>query len=48
LLTVGLAALLWRLSARWPRLAAARTATLYAIGSVAAYWSWLRVAAIVG
>lgn len=48
LLTVGVAALLWRLSTRWPRLAAARTATLYAIGSVAAYWSWLRVAAIVG
>jgi hydrogenase/urease accessory protein HupE len=48
LFAVGVAWLLWRLSARWTRVAAARTATLYAIGSVAAYWSWLRVAAIVG
>jgi len=47
LLTVGLAWALWRASARWPRLARARTAVLYAIGSIAAYWSWLRIAAIV-
>jgi hydrogenase/urease accessory protein HupE len=46
LLTVGAAWLLWRLSARWPALAQARTAILYGIGSVAAYWSWLRVVTI--
>ena len=48
LMTVAVAALVWRASARWPRLARARTGLLYAIGSVAAYWSWLRVAAILG
>jgi hydrogenase/urease accessory protein HupE len=46
LFTVAVAWCLWRVAARWPRLAALRTATLYGIGSVAAYWSWLRVAAI--
>jgi hydrogenase/urease accessory protein HupE len=46
LMTVGAALLLWRVAARWPRLARARTALLYAIGGVAAYWSWLRIAAI--
>ncbi|OYU96672.1 MAG: hypothetical protein CFE45_19135 [Burkholderiales bacterium PBB5] len=48
LLTVAAAWALWRLSARWPALARLRTALLYAIGSVAAYWSWLRLAAIFG
>jgi len=48
LLTVALAWLLWRVAARWPLLARARTALLYAIGSMAAYWSWLRIAAIFG
>jgi len=52
LLTVGAAWLLWRgagrLAARWPRLAQARSAVLYGIGTVAAYWSWLRVVAIFG
>ncbi|MEO7338170.1 MAG: HupE/UreJ family protein [Caldimonas sp.] len=48
LLTVGAAWLAWRLVARWPRLARARTAMLYGIGSLAAYWSWLRIAAILG
>ncbi|HJW10133.1 MAG TPA: HupE/UreJ family protein [Albitalea sp.] len=48
LLTVAAAWGLWRFSARWPWAARARTALLYAIGSVAAYWSWLRVAAIFG
>jgi hydrogenase/urease accessory protein HupE len=47
LMTVGAAWLLWRVTARWPQLMTARTAALYSIGSVAAYWSWLRVAAIV-
>ncbi len=48
LMTVAAAALAWRASARWPALARTRTGLLYAIGSVAAYWSWLRVAAILG
>ena len=47
LLTVGAAMLLWRATARWPQVARARTALLYAIGTMAAYWSWLRIAAIV-
>jgi hydrogenase/urease accessory protein HupE len=46
LMTVAAAWLLWRVAARWPRLALARTAALYGIGTVAAYWSWTRVAAI--
>ena len=48
LLTLAAACALWRFSARWPRLAQLRTALLYAIGSVAAYWSWLRIALIFG
>jgi hydrogenase/urease accessory protein HupE len=48
LLTVGTAYLLWRLCARWPQLARARTALLYVIGTLAAYWSWLRVATLFG
>src|SRR5262245_31010297 len=46
LLVVGLAYALYRALAGWPRFAAARAPTLYAIGSVAAYWSIARVAAI--
>lgn len=50
LLTVALAfavsRLLPHLAALWPRAAQARTALLYGIGSLAAYWSWSRVAAI--
>ncbi len=46
LLTVGAAWLLWRVVATWPRAAQARSAALYGIGVMAAYWSWLRVAAI--
>lgn len=46
LLTVGIAWLLWRATSRWPRLARLRTAALYGIGSMAAYWSWMRIAAI--
>ena len=46
LMTVAAAWALWRVAARWPQLTLARTAALYGIGSVAAYWSWLRVAAI--
>ena len=52
LLTVGAAWLLWRgvgrLSVRWPRLAKTRSLVLYGIGTVAAYWSWVRMAAIIG
>jgi hydrogenase/urease accessory protein HupE len=46
LMTVAAAWLLWKVTARWPLLARARTGILYAIGSLAAYWSWLRVVAI--
>jgi hydrogenase/urease accessory protein HupE len=46
LMTVAAAWLLWKLTARWPVLARVRTVTLYAIGSLAAYWSWLRVVAM--
>ncbi|MDT7838920.1 HupE/UreJ family protein [Aquabacterium sp. OR-4] len=50
LITVALAyavsRLLPHLAALWPRAARARGVLLYAIGSLAAYWSWSRVAAI--
>lgn len=46
LLTVALAWLVWLAIRRWPRALRARTPLLYGIGSVAAYWSWLRIAAI--
>ena len=36
------------LVATWPRLALLRTGLLYGIGSMAAFWSWGRVAAIFG
>jgi len=48
LLTVAAAYGLWRLTRRWPELARTRTALLYVIGSVAAYWSWLRLVTIFG
>ena len=46
LLTVGACWCLWRLSARWPAAQRLRTALLYGIGGIAAYWSWLRIAAV--
>lgn len=46
LLMVFAAWVLWRVLRDLPRLGAARTTALYAMGAVAAYWSWLRVAAI--
>ncbi len=46
LMTVAAAWALWRAVSRWPSVALARTATLYGIGGVAAYWSWSRVAMI--
>lgn len=48
LLTVGVAWLVWRF-ARYSSLALrARMPLLYGVGTVAAYWSWLRAAAIFG
>ena len=48
LLTVTSAWLLWRAASRWPQVVLARPAVLYGIGSIAAYWSWLRIMAIFG
>ena len=46
LLTVGVAFVLTRWLSRMPWSASARKPLLYAIGIAAAYWSWLRIAAI--
>jgi len=46
LLTVGACWALWRVSSRWPAVQRLRTVLLYGIGGMAAYWSWLRVAAV--
>jgi hydrogenase/urease accessory protein HupE len=46
LLVVGLAYLAWRVLTRWPRFALARAPALYAIGSIAAYWSFGRILGI--
>lgn len=46
LMTVGICWCLWRVAARWPAAQRLRTVLLYVIGAVAAYWSWLRVAAV--
>ncbi len=48
LLMVFAAWVLWRVLARLPRLDQARTVALYAMGAVAAYWTWLRVAGLLG
>ena len=48
LMTVATAWLVWRSLRRWPVVALGRTPVLYGIGSMAAYWSWLRIAAIFG
>jgi len=48
LFTVGACWLAWRATARLPAAARLRMALLYGIGTTAAYWSWLRVAAIAG
>jgi len=47
LLTVAAAWAVWRVVANSPWAQRARTAVLYGIGGMAAYWSWLRVAAVV-
>ncbi len=46
LLAVATAWLIWRALRRWPLVERGRLPLLYGIGSLAAYWSWLRVAAI--
>ena len=46
LATVAVAWLFWLAVRRWPQALRARTPLLYGIGSVAAYWSWLRIVAI--
>lgn len=46
LCTVGLCWALWRLTSRWPAVQQLRTVLLYGIGGIAAYWSWLRIAAV--
>jgi len=46
LMAVAAAWLVYRLWQRWPLWVHSRTVALYGIGTVAAYWSWLRVAAI--
>jgi hypothetical protein len=52
LLTVGAAWLVWRALQRWPQqwpiFERGRVPLLYGIGSVAAFWSWGRVVAILG
>ncbi|MDH0866795.1 HupE/UreJ family protein [Mitsuaria sp. GD03876] len=48
LMTVAACWALWRVSHRWAWTARLRTVLLYLIGSAAAYWSWLRIAAIAG
>ena len=46
LLVVSVAYLVYRAMAGMPKLAVARTPTLYIIGSVAAYWSISRIVSI--
>jgi hydrogenase/urease accessory protein HupE len=46
LLVVGVAYLVYRAVGNWPKSAMARTPALYAIGSVAAYWSIGRIVSI--
>ena len=48
LLVVALAYALVRALSRWPAFLAWRAPTLYAMGGTAAYWTWGRVAAILG
>jgi hypothetical protein len=46
LMTVGVVGLLWLALRRFPAVERLRVPLLYGIGSVAAYWSWVRVVAI--
>ena len=46
LLVIGVAWVAWRLLRDWPPFVRARTPVLYGIGSLAAFWTWSRVVAI--
>ena len=48
LLVVAFAYFAWKLLAGWPRFALARAPALYAVGSIAAYWSLVRMVSLVG
>jgi hydrogenase/urease accessory protein HupE len=48
LMAVGVAWLAWLVLRRSPMAQRGRVPVLYAIGAVAAYWSWMRIAAMVG
>jgi hydrogenase/urease accessory protein HupE len=48
LFVVALACGLYRVLSRWPQSAMARAPALYAIGTIAAYWSFGRIVGIVG
>jgi hypothetical protein len=48
LFVVGLAFVLHRALARWPTFVMARSPALYVIGTIAAYWSFGRIVAILG
>jgi hydrogenase/urease accessory protein HupE len=48
LLTLAVAWTVWRVASRWAWFAKSRPVALYAIGSLASYWAWTRVAAIFG
>jgi HupE/UreJ protein len=47
LFAVGVVFAVWLLMRKLPATAQARVPLLYGIGSIAAYWSWLRIAAMV-
>lgn len=48
LFAIGVAWAVWLLVRRWQYAQPARVPLLYGIGTVAAYWSWLRIAGIFG
>jgi hydrogenase/urease accessory protein HupE len=48
LMTVVVAWFVWLMLRRWKFAAHGRVPLLYGMGSIAAYWSWLRIAAMVG
>ena len=48
LMTVGFAGLMWLALRRWPLFQRGRTPALYGIGSIAAFWCFQRVVAILG
>lgn len=48
LMTVAVAWFIWRVATRLPTLVKLRVPVLYAVGSIAAFWSWSRIVAIGG